>query len=321
MEFQKIIVSIFIFAVIGTSCTKELPVEKYDRGDVEEVQVEMGPTYDNQVWVDLKEAKIVKTAPKTAWDFAFLTANNEPYLVLNEALAMKAVITNTTDWNTTFDPNNYTFSADHANGDTDSIRAGQWWAHGNVVLIDLGVNASGNPRGYCKFQGISFENNTVTFKVDQLDGANENTASITLDNTYTQQEYSYTEKQVVQISPAKAEYDLIFTGYMEHFYEEGLEYQVTGVLLNRYQTSSYKDTTHTFNDITVSTVDPTQFSFERHTIGYDWKYYDFDEASYIILENAFVVQDQDGFTYKLRFTDFYNESGIKGHPKFEIQLL
>lgn len=322
MELQKIIFFSLLIFGLG-SCTKELPVGQYDRGDVEEVQVAMGGSYENVVWVNLEDAAIVKTASKFSWDLAFLTEDGTPYLVLNEAVAMKAVITDTEDWNATINPADYQddISADHASGDLDSIRAGQWWEHGKVVLLDMGINASSNPRGFCKFQGISYDNNTVVFKIARLDGSEEQTATITLDNQYTQQEYSFFNAEVTQVSPPKTDYDLIFTGYIEHFYDEGLEYQVTGVILNRYLTAAYRDTLNDFSALTATQITSENYTFDRNVIGYDWKYYDFDDAAYIIEENLYLIQNQNGYTFKLRFTDFYDETGVRGYPKFEVQLL
>lgn len=321
MEFKKIIF-IPIAALLFQFCTKEKPISAFERGDVEIVHAEMGANYENQVWVDLGSASIIKTAPKSSWDIAFLTRNEEPYLIMNSALAMKAAITNTSDWNASLSPNDFFLSADHASGDLDSIRAGKWWEHDKIVIIDLGLNSAGNSRGYCKFKGVSYENGTVTFQLAKLDNSNEQTVTITIDDTYTQNEYSFFNEEIIQVSPPKKDYDIILTGYMEHFYDEGLEYLVTGVLLNRFATSAYSDTINDFSEILdLNQVDANAFSFDKNSIGYDWKYYNFDNSMYEIIDNCYVIFDQEGFTYKIRFVDFYSEDGVKGHPKFEIKLL
>ena len=38
-------------------------------------------------------------------------------------------------------------------------------------------------------------------------------------------------------------------------------------------------------------------------------------------DRVYVVEDHEGFRYKLRFTSFYNELGEKGHPQFTFQRL
>lgn len=49
-------------------------------------------------------------------------------------------------------------------------------------------------------------------------------------------------------------------------------------------------------------------------IGYDWKYYDLSgSGKYIIYQKkVFVIRDQQGYLYKLRFIDFYDNNGQKG---------
>ena len=50
-----------------------------------------------------------------------------------------------------------------------------------------------------------------------------------------------------------------------------------------------------------------------NVIGYDWKIYDFDTGFYTIDPSAtYILSDTEGYFYKLRFIDFYNENGEKG---------
>jgi hypothetical protein len=36
---------------------------------------------------------------------------------------------------------------------------------------------------------------------------------------------------------------------------------------------------------------------------------------------VYVVRTSEGLFYKIHFIDFYNETGLKGYPKFEIAAL
>ena len=64
------------------------------------------------------------------------------------------------------------------------------------------------------------------------------------------------------------------------------------------------------------------YSTQRDIIGFNWKTFDFDTQVYTINSSMnYIIQSENGIFYKLRFIDFYNNSGEKGYPKFEIQEL
>ena len=54
-------------------------------------------------------------------------------------------------------------------------------------------------------------------------------------------------------------------------------------------------------------------------IGFDWKEYLFGPpARYVTYsDRTFLVRDVEGYYYKLRFLDFYNDQGIRGFPTME----
>ena len=61
------------------------------------------------------------------------------------------------------------------------------------------------------------------------------------------------------------------------------------------------------------------FNTNEDVIGYDWKEYDFDTGIYAIFpDHVFIVQDVEGYFYKLHFTDWYNAAGQRGNPRFEV---
>ena len=75
-------------------------------------------------------------------------------------------------------------------------------------------------------------------------------------------------------------------------------------------------------DLNSDDITSLEFTTRSDVIGYDWKYYNFDDAVYTIVpEMNYVIRDRDGFYYKLRFVDFYNDQGVKGYPKFEFARL
>ena len=57
-------------------------------------------------------------------------------------------------------------------------------------------------------------------------------------------------------------------------------------------------------------------------IGYDWKIRNSQDNSFTIDANkSYILKTTEELFYKIRFTDFYNSSGVKGYPTFEIQKL
>ncbi len=57
-------------------------------------------------------------------------------------------------------------------------------------------------------------------------------------------------------------------------------------------------------------------------LGHNWKTYSFDTGSFIIhSEISSVLRLADGTFYKLRFLDFYTQTGEKGAPMVEYQRL
>ena len=59
-----------------------------------------------------------------------------------------------------------------------------------------------------------------------------------------------------------------------------------------------------------------------NAIGWDWKQYDMSSGPYTVdVTKNYIVKNQNGLYFKLRFIDFYDDIGEKGAPKFELQKL
>ena len=97
-------------------------------------------------------------------------------------------------------------------------------------------------------------------------------------------------------------------------------YLVTGCLLNRSSTLAVMDDQASFSEINFSNLSNYTLVNKMNTIGYDWK--TFNGTTYEVdIHKNYIIQDRDGFHYKLHFIDFYNSSGVKGNPKWEYQEL
>jgi len=129
----------------------------------------------------------------------------------------------------------------------------------------------------------------------------------------------------MEIQPEKTGWDLWFTQYTDLLFTDENEpypYIVTGVLLNSNNVIAAFDTTMSFDDISSDDLLNFEFSTNQNKIGYEWKYYDFDNAVYTVFSNYnYIIRDVEGFYYKLRFIGFYNNQGEKGYPTIEYQQL
>ncbi|HEX2900812.1 MAG TPA: HmuY family protein, partial [Bacteroidia bacterium] len=127
------------------------------------------------------------------------------------------------------------------------------------------------------------------------------------------------ERGVVAIEPPKADWDLCFSQYLEVLPEA---YLVTGVLLNRHQTAAVMDSTLPFSAIDIGIASDMQLSNSLNVIGYAWKFYHFNSATYQVLpQMTYIIRDSEGHLYKLHFVDFYDAQGVKGSPAWEYQRL
>ena len=99
-------------------------------------------------------------------------------------------------------------------------------------------------------------------------------------------------------------------------------YQVNGALLNPNGITALVDSVTSYNQIDLAFAQSLTLSHFRNAIGYDWKYYDFNEQTYKVKPHfSYVIRDREGYFWKMRFLDFFNAQGEKGHPKFEYQRL
>ena len=133
------------------------------------------------------------------------------------------------------------------------------------------------------------------------------------------------QKGVVDVAPLPFDWSLLFTKYTTMLVTnegENYPYIVNGVLLNPSGVTAALDTIHDFMEMELADTLDLELTSRADVIGYEWKYYDFDAGVYTIVpEMHYVIRDRDGFYYKLRFIDFYNDTGVKGYPRFEYVRL
>lgn len=312
-----------ILAGALTSCLKdELPVPTRARGESLSVQACMGPGYQDQLWIDLRTGTVVSTNVKTAWDLAFESTSAGWRIYLNGAKLMTAWDIGDVDIAVAHDTIGIAANKriDAPSGHQDSTAIGDWRGTDDVHVIDRGVNSLGQPQGLYKFRFMEVTPSAFIFQIAAMDGSQLDTVTLQKDPTRSFTCYKV-EDGVVDIEPERGEWDLVLTQYTHQFYEPFLPYIVTG-MLSATTTRAAVIPGADFDAVTLNDTLMHPLSGARDVIGYDWKYYSFETSSYTVDQTrVYVVQDAEGFFYKLRFIDFYSDSGQVGCPMFEVVSL
>jgi hypothetical protein len=294
-------------------------------------QVTLGPYYTNQVYFDLPSNQFVKINNIEDWDLGFTCDESRWEIYINTSRNMKVARTGSTDFASVTSSDGLDFIYDKSDGNPDSTAIGTWFtpqgdsivSNNEVYVVDLGQNSNFNPIGFVKIS-LKAVPNGYQVKVAKLDGTNPQSFVVLKSATHNLQFLSLSNG-VIDIEPEKDAWTLHFTRYTTYVYTDlgvAEDYQVVGTLLNRNKCSAALDTTFAFADITLADTVHFDFSSALDRIGYEWKYYDFDNSIYTIVpDQNFIIKDHKGLFYKLRFIDFYSPTGDKGTPQFEFVQL
>lgn len=320
MRSNKFILLVTLLLVFSACRKDELPVSQPDKGAVITSSVSMSSNYKYQIYFDLGTSSNKGQHPKTDWDLGFSTAIGSNDIILNTSKMMfVAPITNQT-----FDQIQDTTGfgqlkkTDEPRGlSTDLACFGN-----NLFIVDKGVNEIGTHLGFFKLEVIEQTPTAVTLKCANLDGSFEETKTLSKNSDFNYLFINWENGiNEAMIEPAKHEWDLIFTQYTHLFHEpEFTPYLVTGCLLNSNNTFALEVENKSFDEIDLSYAETQFYTYKLDAIGYDWK--EFSGTVYTVnSDKVYIVKDQEGFYYKLRFIDFYDELGTKGAPQFEHQRL
>ena len=326
-RFRLVNTSIFyaLISIFFFSCLKEeTPVPSPLPGSVETVQIEIGWPYTNQVYYDCGTNSVVKTNIKYDWDISFECSASGFHVLLNTAKGMFIANQGNVPFSSVTSEVGATWLWDNPNGDLDSTAFGDWQITNNVFIVDRQFNAVGNHMGYKKIQLISVDNQSYTFRYADLNGGNEVTYTINKDVSRNLIHFNFDNGgQTLYLEPEKNSWDLLFTNHYHKFSNLPLPFVLTQVLSNIHNgVRVAEDNGNNFFNITLQDTSNYNFTNYWNEIGYDWKIRNSQDNSFTIDANkSYLLKTTEGLFYKIRFTDFYNSSGVKGYPKFEIQKL
>lgn len=316
-----------LFLLLLTGCFPEddkvIPVEI----DIIEIPWSM---YEYQTWFNLQDKSVVSSNSFMDWDLGFESLGSEHNIILNTSRFMYAGNTGSTDFYGITSNICDTMIYDDSTGDLSKTAIGEWADFsdpGNpvfpkqVYIIDLGYDNNGNQYGFRKITFDNFQDNTYSIHFSNLDGTDEHTYEIITDPERSFTYFSFSNGgATVFIQPVNTEWDICLTQYSTILFDDfnvATPYLVRGVYINTDGTSAAVDSIRSFYDISLADIDNYTFSDAQDVIGYAWK--DFNDDSYKINPDIFyVIRDQRERYYKLKFTGFYNTSGARGFPSFQL---
>jgi hypothetical protein len=328
---------ILLFALVIytlSSCFKEDEILDgqliYNRIAEADLVSEPGKDYQNQLYFDLSSGELKAQNNREAWDFGFSCDATNPNIFTNSSLLMSVAATGSSDFSASFNPDDYEFNFERIN----KYQQKAWITYdfentiplNQVFIIDMGRDLNNQSRGFKLLQIQSFDGSAYRIKISDLDHSDNSEINVPINSTYNNLFVSASNPNtVLTLEPAKEEWDLFFTRYMERLTDsiDTLDYSVTGCLLNPYQTKayfheeSYRDETVNYSNLNRNYIVESSYITNTNTIGHDWKWFDLDQSTFTVLDKkSYFIKDLEGIDYKLRFTGFYNAQGQKGAVSF-----
>lgn len=333
---------LFIIMVLSISLSSCFPedsqVAQYQRGDAKLGIADITEDYNQKVYYNLNENRVVKVSNYNDWDISFETNDESFYIMFNPAIIGGAINLGQVSFDTIItSPSKIKWTYDDYGKSIDSGAIGKWWEISNnqisskkdVYVINLGIDIVGRNVGYRKFQITNIDENFYYIKFSDLNNNNLTEFQVPIDKNYGRMTFTFKNNGAITYSEPKIDsWDILFTKYSEYFEETFfLPYSVNGVLLNYNKTLAYvaDSTDNTYSELNLENLEYDKFQNNINTIGWDWKAYIFDIGYYTVnVKKTFVIKDSKGYYYKLRFLDFYtlkNNITSKGNISFEFLKL
>ncbi len=324
-------------AVAFVSCFKE-DEQKEPHTPGSEITVAIQENiYHSQVFVNLlpDSIEILQVNGNADWHLGFETGVDGWHVTLNSSNFLRIANTQISDFDSvTTIPAEIRWRYDKSNGNLDSTAIGSWAALGetenlytNHVYL-LGTFGGINYSVYRKFMLLSVDEDKYVIRAAKLDGSEEQQYEILKDDDYNFIRFSFENGGQIAEQPMKYDWDFMFSQYASIVYtidSVPTEYTVRGALINHTGVEVAEDRSLYFRDIVAEDVIDMEFSNELDVIGADWKAY--IEPDYVIdtLVN-YIIRDNDGLTYKLKFIGYYSEATEdsppeRGYPTFEYKEL
>lgn len=331
------IIAILLIGLCLSGCfTKEepiLPLPPYS------AKMSIYKPLNGQSYYSLRDRKVIKENSTEAWDLAFNCNQDDYTILLNTGRGMGCFNTKSKDFYQNYQNGDYPWLFDKWNGKKDNSCIGVWGdfsfenpqSYGNVYLIHLGLDLSGNPTGIVKMQISGFEDNTYDIKVGDLKGQFERHYQVTKNDSFNNVYLSFESSSVEYLEPYKNDWDFLLTSYVAHkspstsplFHSVTNEFAVVdGILLNPYNHEVAQPMSHSFDDINYFIAEAYTFNDSLDFIGSKWYKWNPGSKSFNVTDrNTFVIRDEDKNYYALQFRNFSKERTTKNDLGFVFKSL
>lgn len=338
MKTHTLTLFVTAIAFLTSSCMKEdKAIVLPPPGDQQTMSASMGINYDDQVYVDLATGA-KKTVPYRIYDLAFEASPNGFRVYLNTGKLMFVANTHSVDL-VSADSTGKEWKTETEHLYDDSTAFGDWRNNNGqslneVYVIDRGRVEHFGAARWRKMQILSVNNNEYVIRFSMYDNSQLTDFTIPKNSLYSLMYFSFENGgHTVEVAPPQNQWHLVFTKYTYTYYSEPVNspyryYLVTGALLNKWagntneivqqdSTANYK----LYNDVTAADLTGYQLTDLAGKIGFSWKEFDFNLGYIIYNDRFYLLRDSQGYVYKIRFYDFYDDQGNKGTAKFEYQRL
>lgn len=203
-----------------------------------------------------------------------------------------------------------------------------------VYIINRGSDPDNAERGWWKVRVIR-DGNNYEIQYAEVGDATFKTASITKDPAKNFTYFSISTDQVVNVEPAKGDWDIAWTGFtnVTSFGGPVFPYYNQDIIITNihggakafaYTTGepgaagvTGAETYDSFTEADLSVI--TNYATSQLAIGSTWRALGMDGAS-VNANRFYIVQDAAGNIYKIKFTAVV-VNGERGKPQFKFELL
>ncbi|WP_420149969.1 HmuY family protein [Spirosoma sp.] len=302
-----------------------------------------GSSAINAVYADLSN-NTATPVRRAAWDLGFYSGSDFRVIV-NNMTGAAATVLNKTDLtqvtaadtvglNLAFSGTNpdpaTTVLLDDVSGDltkTAIAPVSATDAENKVYVINRGTSGGVTAKGWMKVRILRNGTTGYTLQYAGIKETTFKTVSITKDAAYNFQFVSFDTGAAVNVEPAKARWDFVWTGAMYkttfgnadvpyYFADQVFINHLGGVTAAEVMTS-----TVTYDAYGESNIATTTFKNDKVVIGSNWRVAS-PTSTGVRTDRFYVIKDPSGNVYKLKFLSFATQDGgERGKPKFEYKLV
>lgn len=283
-------------------------------------EISLQPSYEKQVYYSLENG-IEATVDLASWDLAFETSAFGSNIRFNGATGSELYVYNqgtVADW-ATIDTTGLHTQSSLYDSDTSwystafnqelvnefDLGWGQYSVITHIVSGDSIYIFKTIDESYKKFYIDRLQSGVYHLIYSDLDGSNEVTTEISKSEYVTKNfvYFSFDTNEVIDLEPESNTWDLVFTKYIATL-DGGIQYGVTGVLLNNGVEAGKVTDGSTINQVKESTH-TYEMNSNISSIGFDWKTFQFSTFTYSIADSLiFVIKDQNDMLWNLELLSF-----------------